>query len=72
MLDYLEATARKVEPVHLPAPVCRDPSDEIFLAAAISAKAQFIVTHDPDLLILKKPFGIEILRPREFFWKISK
>jgi putative PIN family toxin of toxin-antitoxin system len=72
MLDYLEATARNVEPVHLLTPVCRDSSDEIFLAAAVAANAQFIVTHDPDLLILNKPFGIEILRPREFLRKISK
>ncbi|HEY3932626.1 MAG TPA: putative toxin-antitoxin system toxin component, PIN family [Verrucomicrobiae bacterium] len=72
MLDYLEATARKVEPVHLLTPVCRDSSDEIFLAAAVAANAQFIVTHDPDLLVLTKPFGIEILRPREFLLKISK
>jgi putative PIN family toxin of toxin-antitoxin system len=72
MLDYLEATARKVEPVHLLAPVCRDASDEIFLAVAVAANAQFIVSHDPDLLVLKKPFGIEILHPREFLRKILK
>jgi uncharacterized protein len=72
MLHYLEATARKIEPVHLLAPVCRDSSDEIFIATAVAANAQFIVSHDPDLLILKKPFGIEILRPREFLRKISK
>lgn len=72
MLDYLEAAALKVEPVHLLTPVCRDSSDEIFLAAAIGANARFIVSHDPDLLVLKKPFGIEILRPREFLRKISK
>jgi putative PIN family toxin of toxin-antitoxin system len=72
ILDYLETTARKIEPVHLPEPVCRDSNDEIFLAAAIAANAAFIVTHDPDLLVLKKPFGIEIMRPREFLRRISK
>lgn len=60
MLDYLEMTARKVEPVNLLEPVCRDSNDEVFLAAAVAANAQFIVTHDPDLLVLEKPFGIEI------------
>lgn len=72
MLDYLEAVARKVAPVHLRAPICRDPSDEIFIATAAAANAQFIVTLDPDLLVLRKPFGIEILRPREFLRKISR
>ena len=66
MLDYLEMSARKIKPAHLRAPVCRDKSDEIFIAVAVAANAQFIVTYDPDLLVLKKPFGIEISRPREF------
>jgi putative PIN family toxin of toxin-antitoxin system len=71
-LNWLESVAKKVEPIHLLSPVCRDLSDEIFLAAAVAANAQFIVSHDPDLLVLKKPFGIEILRPREFLRKILK
>ena len=72
MLDYLETAARRIEPVRLRKPVCRDSSDEIFIATAVAANAQFIVTHDPDLLVLEKPFGIEIMRPREFLRKISK
>jgi putative PIN family toxin of toxin-antitoxin system len=72
MLDYLETVARKVEPIRLRGRVCRDASDEIFIATAVAAHAQFIITHDPDLLVLEKPFGIEILRPREFLRKISK
>jgi putative PIN family toxin of toxin-antitoxin system len=71
-LNWLEGVSQKVEPINLVSPVCRDSSDEIFLAAAVAANAQFIVSHDPDLLILKKPFGIEILRPREFLRKIHK
>ncbi len=72
MLDYLEAVARKVEPVRLRGRICRDATDDIFIATAAAANAQFIVTHDPDLLILEKPFGIEILRPREFLRRILK
>ncbi len=72
MLGYLEMTARKIKPVHLRAPVCRDKNDEIFIATAVAANAQFVVTYDPDLLVLKKPFGIEILRPREFLRKILR
>jgi uncharacterized protein len=70
MLDWLETIARKVEPTIFTSRLSRDPSDNIFVGCAPAANASFIVSHDPDLLILKKPFGIEILRPREFLRKI--
>ncbi len=72
MLDWLEAVARKVEPIAFKARLSRDKSDNVFIGCALAANATFIVTHDPDLLVLEKPFGIEILRPREFLRKISK
>ena len=70
MLDWLEAIARKVEPIIVKSRLSRDKSDNIFIGCALAAKASFVVTHDPDLLVLKKPFGIEILRPREFLRKV--
>ncbi len=70
MLDWLEAVARKVEPIIFKSRLSRDKSDNIFIGCALAAKASFVVTHDPDLLVLKKPFGIEILRPREFLRKV--
>lgn len=72
MLDWLEVIARKVEPIIFMSRLSRDKSDNIFIGCALAAKASFIVTHDPDLLVLEKPFGIDILRPREFLRKISK
>ncbi len=72
MLDWLETIARKVEPVVFTSRLSRDQNDNVFIGCALAASASFIVTHDPDLLILKKPFGIEILRPREFLRKILK
>lgn len=72
LLDWIEAVARNVEPVAFTSRLSRDQSDNVFIGCALAAKAQFIVTHDPDLLVLEKPFGIEILRPREFLRKISK
>jgi len=58
-----------VEPQPLPAPVCRDADDDIVLATALAAQADFIVTGDDDLLTLKEHQGIRIVSPREF-WKI--
>ena len=49
----------------------RDAKDDIYLAAAIAASANCIVTYDKDLLTLGKPFGIEIIRPPEFLRSIK-
>lgn len=44
----------------------RDLKDTKIIACAISAKADYIVTGDKDLLILKEYKGIRILNPRNF------
>jgi len=46
--------------------VCRDPSDDKFLAAALKAKADFIVSGDPDLTDLKGYQEVRIVTPRQF------
>lgn len=46
--------------------VGRDIKDDKFLACAVEAKADYIVTGDEDLLILKEYEGITIVTPREF------
>jgi putative PIN family toxin of toxin-antitoxin system len=44
----------------------RDVDDDIFLSCALAAGAKIIVSKDPDLLALGKPFGIEIMTPTIF------
>ena len=46
--------------------VCRDKKDDPILACGIASKADFLVTGDSDLLILKKYKGMKILNPRDF------
>lgn len=46
--------------------VCRDIDDDSVLACALTAKADYIVTGDPDLLILKNYKTVKILNPRDF------
>ena len=46
--------------------ICRDPRDNKILETALDGNAQFIVTGDPDLLVLKQFQGIRILDPRGF------
>jgi putative PIN family toxin of toxin-antitoxin system len=47
-------------------PICRDSDDDLILACARDAVADYVVTGDEDLLVLKDYEGISILNPREF------
>jgi uncharacterized protein len=49
-----------------------DPSDHIFLACALEAKADFIVSRDPHLRNLKQFHGIKIVNVKEFVEKVRK
>ncbi len=53
-------------PVPLASDVCRDPDDIKILGLAIASNADYIVTGDKDLLVLKSFQGIPILNPRSF------
>lgn len=46
--------------------ICRDPDDDMIIGCAIDSAADYIVTGDEDLLILKKYKDIIILNPRNF------
>jgi putative PIN family toxin of toxin-antitoxin system len=46
--------------------ICRDPNDDMIIACAIDAAADYIVTGDEDLLILKNYKDIVIINPRNF------
>jgi len=66
LLDWVEKYALMVEPAPLGKRRSRDVTDDIFLACALSAGARFIISGDQDLLVLDKPFGIEVIRPAQF------
>src|SRR2546427_2373002 len=44
----------------------RDASDDMFLAAALASRAKYLISSDPDLLVLGKPFGIAIVTDAQF------
>lgn len=46
--------------------ICRDPKDDMILELAVSGLASFIVTGDPDLLLLNEFRDIAIVTPRQF------
>ena len=45
--------------------------DDPILGTAIASGAKTIVTLDEDLLVLLKPFGIEIVRPARLLQSIT-
>jgi hypothetical protein len=65
-LGWIRDKAWLVEPSSLGKRRSRDMKDDRFLAAALAASAQAVVSYDEDLLVLEKPFGIPILRPPRF------
>ena len=66
-LDALRLAAMQL-PRLLPPfpPVCRDPRDDYLLAYGHSARVDFLVTDDEDLLVLNGPFPFRILPPAAF------
>ena len=52
-----------VPPLH---GVCRDPNDDMVLACALAAVAEYLVTRDKDLLVLRQYAGIAIVTPEAF------
>ena len=61
-----EATQEILGQTHSVTPICRDSDDDLILACAKEAAADYIVTGDEDLLVLKNYEWIRIVTPREF------
>ena len=68
LIERSEVTAGK----QLLQEVGRDIKDDKFLACAVETKADYIITGDQDLLVLKAYEGIKIMTPREFLKILNK
>lgn len=71
-LEEFRRCAIMVEPRALPAPVCRDPDDDLVLATALATGSGVIVTGDDDLLVLRQHEGVWILSPRQFLERLDR
>ena len=61
-----------VTPEPLGHPVCRDANDDKFIEAALAANAHVPIARDLDLTDLQKPFGVEIVTPRQFLARLPR
>ena len=64
--EFLREHANFSIPVALSADICRDSDDLKILGLAVASNADYIVTGDKDLLVLKSFQNIPILTPRSF------
>ena len=65
-LDWIENKAKVYEAAPLGKQRSRDREDDPILACALASGARVVISKDNDLLVLEKPFGIQILTPRQF------
>jgi len=72
VLNWYEDKVKRVEPAPLGKQRSRDEKDDPYLACALAAGAKIIVTRDDDLLALEKPFGIQIITPRELLVRLAR
>ena len=72
IINWFVEKARLVSPWPTGKQRSRDPKDDPIIGTALSAGAKFIVSLDNDLLVLEKPFGIAVLRPREFLARLHR
>jgi putative PIN family toxin of toxin-antitoxin system len=61
-----QAALIMVQPPWVIPDVCRDPDDNQILACANAGKADYLVTGDADLLVLKEFKNTRIIKPRDF------
>jgi predicted nucleic acid-binding protein len=71
ILRWYRSFAKHVEATQLGKQRSRDAKDDPYLACALAARAEFIISRDSDLLILEKPFGIQMITPRAFLSRIA-
>ncbi len=66
LMDLIIVESDLCSPVALAHPVCTDPKDDKFIAAAIGGKADVIISGDKHLLEVSGYHGISVLTPRVF------
>jgi len=67
IIQYLRDVAEITTPVPLNESLCRDKDDVQIIGTALAGLADYIVTGDDDLLVLKAYKGIKIVTPRQLW-----
>ena len=68
IIDFLETHTELIEPTDQKIELSRDKKDNPVINLAVSSGADFLISGDKDLLVLKEVKGVRITSPAEF-WK---
>lgn len=71
-IDFVTQHAVIYDDLNSASLLCRDPDDQKFLDCAFTAKVNFLVSGDKDLLVLEHVHQIPILSPADFITILSK
>lgn len=66
IIDLLVVSSEICIPAHLPKQISNDIDDDKFIACAIAAKSNVIISGDRDLLDVSGQFDIRVVTPRVF------
>ena len=72
VIALIEQNATIVNAADLPSSLCRDPDDVNILGAAKTAKADYVITGDNDLLVLQSFGCTRIVKPRVYWEEFSR
>ena len=72
IISFLKNHAEIISHQPLEERICRDQDDDRIISLAISAKSDYIISGDNDLLVLKKYKSINIVTPRDFWNLLQK
>jgi len=72
IIQFLRYYTTIVEADQVPKSICRDPDDVNILGAAHTANADYSITGDDDLLVLKKFGSTKIVKPRTYWEEQTK
>ena len=70
LIDFMQIIGETIEPQQS-VKICRDAADDYLLALAAEAKAEYLVTGDDDLLVIKEIDGCQIVDVSTFEQIIS-
>jgi putative PIN family toxin of toxin-antitoxin system len=72
IINTIHAEAHRVQPEQPIEAVSRDPKDDIFLACAKAAQADYLVSEDNDLLVLGQHYTTQIINVAAFLTILEK
>ncbi|MBW7907737.1 MAG: putative toxin-antitoxin system toxin component, PIN family [Kiritimatiellae bacterium] len=72
IVTFLLSYCQVIDPAGVPQGTCRDSDDHDVLGAAAAAQADFLITGNEDLIVLKKYRRTRIVTPRQYWEDFSK